>query len=419
MAEYSPNPNAELMTVIALLNVENDPHVVADTLLSAEGQDLRKNTTVWMPGLGQMSSSLGTKEDPWYIVRLARKTFFLPNYSGVLAFAGDCSAAFDFWREFKARILTLGAYQSDLLVDRSMIERAINHSNRREHFSLLGLIRNSQGRWDVFTHNQHTVIETQHFGTCYLSGSGVPLLASKLRQQDKREQPIKPNVIRRIGPTENLAEGISADLLYSESGAKTGMKNTSAYACGGFYEWYRVLERGVKTSPARLDVYIEDVGGKLIVTRVYLVESLQLKETQVDPIPATTYSVMVMTVVGDATELTVHKDGTSSLPAPAPFAVLLEPAFELYEEAGSDGRLSGPATADVLEKFFGDPVEVNRIRLMCMHNGLASTRSVSRLDWEQETLATLTYENNRLCVGLSAELITAAMQTLQGLRLKS
>lgn len=404
------------MTVIALLNVENDPHVVADTLLSAGGKDPRSNTTVWMPSQGHVSSALGAKDDPWYIVRLARKSIFLPNYSGVLAFAGECVAAFEFWREFKAHLLTLGAYQSDLRVDRSMIERAVNHSNRREHFSLLGLVKSSQGQWDVFTHNQSTTVSTQHFGTCYLAGLGAPLLEQKLREQDSRERPMDPEVIRRIGPTENLAEGISADLLYAESGARTGMSDTATYASGGFYEWYRVLEKGVKTSPARLDVYIEDVAGKLMVTRIYLVESLQMEEIQVDPIPATMYSVMVMTVIGDATELALRNDGTSSLPAPNPFAVLVEPAFELYEVAGAEGRLSGPVTADLLEKFFGNPAKVNRIRLICTHNGQACARSVSRLAWERENLATLAYENNLLRVDLSSGLIAAATQTLRGLR---
>lgn len=44
------------MTAIALLNSENDPHVVADTLLSADGTDPNEEKTIWLPALGQVDS---------------------------------------------------------------------------------------------------------------------------------------------------------------------------------------------------------------------------------------------------------------------------------------------------------------------------------------------------------------------------
>lgn len=414
--DSSLNPYArfELMTVIALLNAERDPHVVADTLLSAQGEDPRTNKTVWLPSLGQVSSTIGTEDAPSYIVRLARKTFFLPNHCGVLAFSGDCSAAFGFWRELCASILSLSGYQPDMRVDRGLIERAVSRSHG-DRFCLLGLTRDAQGRWEVFTHNKHVVVETENFGTCYLAGSGSELLVAKLRQKDAIEEPIQACVRPRIGPTENLAESVSADLLYAESDTQTHLSDAATYSCGGFYEWYRVVDGGVRVPPARLDIHIAEVNGKPVISRIYLTESLRQKESQREPIPGTMYSVLVMSTILDATTPIELVDGTWMVPAPDPHAVLLQPAFELYSSQEPDGRLSGPVASEVLEEFFGKPAMVRRIRLVCAGNGRAAARSISRLREENEVLATLSYGSGRLQVSLSVHVAEAGKDMLRRL----
>lgn len=402
------------MTVIALLNAEREPHVVADTLLSVRGEDPRFNRTVWMPSLGQVSSSLGTEDDPWYIARLARKTFLLPNYGGVLAFSGDCNAAFGFWREFCASVLSQAGYEPDMRVECELIERAVSHS-RGDRFSLLGLVRNATGGWEVFTHNKHVVVETQNFGTCYLAGSGSKLLEAKLRRQDAIEQPMQPNVRRRIGPTENLAEGISSDLLYAETDALSQLSAVATYACGGFYEWYPVVEGGVRVPPARLDIHVTEYLGKPVISRIYLIESLQEKELQLEPIRGTMYSIMVMSVILDALTPIESVDGSWLVPAPDPHAVLVQPAFEMHSSEKPDGRISGRVAAKVLDDFFGQPAKLKRIRLICSRNGRAVTRAISRLPDEDEILATLSFSNGRLDVSLSLQVADAARGMLQRL----
>jgi hypothetical protein len=90
------------MTAIALLNSDFEPHLVADTLLSAEGPDPNASKTIWMPALGSVQTEWGVDGAVWHISRLGRKSFFLPNQSGVLAFAGSCSAAAEFLDELSS-----------------------------------------------------------------------------------------------------------------------------------------------------------------------------------------------------------------------------------------------------------------------------------------------------------------------------
>ncbi|WNO03995.1 hypothetical protein [Rhodoferax mekongensis] len=399
------------MTVIALLNVENDPHVVADTMLSAEGEDTRVNKTVWLPSLGQVQSTFGSEGNPWHIVRLARKTFFLPNHGGVLAFAGDCKAAFGFWKELSANIMTIAGYQPGLDIDREMIERAIGRSDGTS-FNLLGVIKNAKGQWEVFTHNKHQVFVTETFGTCYLAGSGSELLRAKILQRDLANQYNRSQVKYRIGPTENLAEGLSSDLLYAESDSNNGLSDATSYGCGGFYEWYRVVEGGVKMSSPRLDIHISESNGKPVITRLYLVEALKQKESRIEPIPVTMYSVMVMSLILDPSVPLENSFGSWSLSAPDPHSVLIQPTFKLYSDKQTDGRLSGPVSNEVLDEFFGQPVAIKRIRLTCSVNGIAIARSLSRLPGEREVLATLAYENDRLEVSLSSNVVEVAKKIL-------
>ena len=109
------------MTAIALLNPESDPHVVADTLLTAEGRDPNSQPIIWLPSLGDFRSEWGTQKYPWYMARLGRKTFFLPNSSGILAFAGHCPTAFKFWAELSSKFVNTAGYQPDQKIDRAMV----------------------------------------------------------------------------------------------------------------------------------------------------------------------------------------------------------------------------------------------------------------------------------------------------------
>lgn len=402
------------MTVVALLNVENDPHILADTLLTVEGDDPNDPKSVWLPSVGQTQSERGTSADPWYIARLGRKTFFLPNHGGVIAFAGHCNAAFRFWAELSKIIMNFGGYDSGVLVDRLMLDQALSRVDSNK-FALLGLIKNKQGRWEAFTHNQHTVVTTKSFGTCYLAGTGVPLLKDRLLSGDCHVQATRRNnVLERIAPTENFAEGLSSNMLYEESGHPNGVDRiVSTYSCGGFFEWYRLIKTGVRQMPARLDIHATQVDGAPIINRLYLIEALQQRETNADPIPTQRYVINVMTIVMDPTKPTQQTSGSWSVSTSEVYAVLIESTFELYDAPERGGRLSGPVPKEFLDKFFGAPLNVNRIRLICSNNGLATSRSLSRMPRERESLAAISFKEGLIHVDLNPEVATALTGTLQ------
>jgi hypothetical protein len=398
------------MTVIALLNVESDPHILADTLLTVEGCDPREYKSVWLPSVGQIPSQCGTPTEPLYIARLGRKTFFLPNYGGVIAFSGDCKAAFSFWAELSANVMNVAGYHSGLLIDRRMLDQALSRVDHGK-FALLGLIKNEQGGWEVFTHNQHTVVQTQSFGTCYLAGSGVPLLENRILARDRHVQSTRrPNVKERITHTENLAEGISSDLLYDESDHQSGLdRNLSAYSCGGFYEWYRLVQAGVRQMPARLDIHVTQVDDSPVITRLYLIETLQQRESIVDPISTQKYLINIISIVLDPIKPSLKNDGGWLVSSSEMIGVAIESTFELYDAPEKSGRLSGPVPEEQLARFFAEPFNVNRIRLICSNNGLAKSRSISRSAEEPDTLATLSFKGGLLHVDLS-EAVTLAAQ---------
>lgn len=402
------------MTVIALLNVENDPHILADTLLTVEGDDPNDPKSVWLPSAGQIPSERGTSADPWYIARLGRKTFFLPNYGGVIAFAGHCNAAFKFWAKLSTTIMNVGGYDSGVLVDRRMLDQALSRVDS-DKFALLGFIKNRQARWEVFTHNQHTVVTTNSFGTCYLAGTGAPLLKDRILSGDSHVQAERRrNVFERIAPTENFAEGLSSIMLYDESDHLNGLDRiVSDYSCGGFFEWYRLIETGVRQMPARLDIHVTQVDGVPVITRLYLIEALKQREATVGPLPTQKYAINVMTIVFDTTKPTQQINGSWSVSTSEVYAVLIESTFELYDAPERGGRLSGPASKEFLANFFSSPLNVNRIRLICSKNGLATSRSISRMAEEPEILAAIAFKNDLIHVVLSPEVATAVTVTLQ------
>lgn len=405
------------MTAIALLNVENDPHIFADTLLTADGQDASSHKFVWLPSVGCIKSEYGTPEKPWHIARLGRKSFFLPNYGGVIAFAGHCKSAFDFWSELSASIMNNACFNPSVQVHSGMIIQALERVDNQK-FSLLGLIKNEKGFWEVFTHNNHKRLNTLSFGTCYLAGTGADMLEEQIGSRDKHVRLTKrPNVIERISSTENLAEGLSADLLYHESDYSHGFESTvKAYSSGGFYEWYGLGEGGVKMMPARLDIHIKQVDGSPEITRLYFIEVLQQSESTVEPIPTQKYNIHVMNIGLEPMKPLVGSDGSWFVSISDVYGVCIESTFTLYDSQGRTGRLSGSVTEQILTKFFGKAFGINRIRLICSGDGQAVSSSISRQNGEPDVLSTLIFKDKKLAVSIGHAVSEKADQLLRDLK---
>ena len=120
-----------------------------------------------------------------------------------------------------------------------------------------------------------------------------------------------------------------------------------------------------------------------------------------------------MTIVFDTTKPTQQINGSWSVSTSEVYAVLIESTFELYDAPERGGRLSGPASKEFLANFFSSPLNVNRIRLICSKNGLATSRSISRMAEEPEILAAIAFKNDLIHVVLSPEVATAVTVTLQ------
>lgn len=203
------------MTAIALLNPEDDPHVIADTLLTAEGKDPNTYSNVWLPALGSVQSEWETDGVLWYIARLGRKTLFLPNASGVLAFAGDCITAFKFWSELSSKFVNITAFEPGRKVDRQMVRDALGQVEAHK-ISLLGVLIDDQGKYESYIHKPDITLHTRNLGICYVAGTGASLVRKIIEAHDQQVgQPPKEGVLRRMGPTEDLAERISSQMLYA------------------------------------------------------------------------------------------------------------------------------------------------------------------------------------------------------------
>lgn len=369
------------MTVIALLNPDHDPHIVADTLLSADGTDPDPIKKVWLPALGSIQSEWIGDDGPWYVARLGRKTFFLPNKSGILAFAGDCSAAFEFWAELSNAFLNAAHYDPEIPMMRELVDRVLRHTSGAAKFSLLGVLIGKDGRREPYIHQPTMSLQTKNFGNCLIAGTGSQLVAGIIRTVDAQTRSWSDLV--RVSPTENLAEHISAEMLYRDGDFRNGDSPSTPLAaqCGGFYEWYGVTSAGVLPLRSRLDLQVSILEDKLVATRIYFSEPLQKAALIEGPVPNQRYCLSVITCGPDMYELPLADCATRGwkIVAGRSDGVVIESTFELYDSrTGTSGtsRLSGPVNPEVLDQYFSTPVELDRVRLVVGREGGAVLRGL-------------------------------------------
>ncbi|MBY4731533.1 hypothetical protein K6V90_13430 [Cupriavidus pauculus] len=371
------------MTAIALLNPESSPHVVADSLLSAAGRDLRQKKTVWLPALGSIRSEWGSEAEPWHITRLGRKSFFLPNFSGVLVFAGDCRAAFNFWEELSDAIANVALYDNSVRVRRSLVDRVLTHTAGAADISLLGILIDENGQREAYVHNA-TRLDTANFGSCYVAGTGASLVAQLIRSTDTR---ISSDggwaATIRISATENLAEQISSDMLYRESDARNGLSATTPIGaqCGGFCEWYGIETFGIQPMQPRIDIHLKIEDHRVFATRVHLSEMFQLINPPNSTLPSQRYSISVLNLGLIPYDLSSDVDeyGGWTFTPDDVHGVIIEPTFKLYEQPGDasgTSRLSGSLTPEDLMGLFSEPMNIHRVRLTVQKGGSAKGKGM-------------------------------------------
>jgi hypothetical protein len=364
------------MTVIALINPESDPHLIADCLITSDGQDKRASKSIWVPSLGTVQTDWRDLNGPFHLVRMARKTIALPNGGGMLAFAGDCQTAFEFWAALSDAINTKSYYDPNALVDHEMLDSVlIGMGAIAKRFHILGVLLDKNGQKQAFIHRSEIVIETENFGTCYLAGSGSKLLEKKILYEDVRFTEIGKWTWEKISPTEELSESLCSSMLYYESDASNGCRPDTPIheRFGGFYEWYGFKCAGVKPMPPRLDLNLYWENDKLYLTRLHLSETYTPDhgENSKFKSPQILLSVLTFCCHSVEVDITTLTNLDLNFLFKKADGLLIERFVNLYDAASTavGPRMSGTADAKFLEDHFGVPFIVKNVRLIVTVNG--------------------------------------------------
>lgn len=361
------------MTAIALLNANVDPHLVADTLLSAEGEDSRTYKRVWLPAKGNVPTEWEGVDGKWHISRLGRKTFTLPNGAGILAFSGDCSAAFRFWARLSDSWHLASSYDETMLVDRSMLDRVLHEMpDDARRFTLLGILIDRSGHREPFTHNEFRRLETSQFGICYVAGSGAQTVVDIVRKLDQAlvQAGGWPHGYL-ISATEDLAEHISAEMLWWEGDIRNGIEPSTPLAlyCGGYYEWYQIERRGIRPMRPRLDLHLSISDCGLTITRAHFVEQVEVPQRSHTVSQRISTSVLNLGVEPVKLSLAEGSRDGVSVDFDETWGTLISSTFEPYDIGSGSDRLWGRLTPELLRKSFDPPVVVHRVRIILARTG--------------------------------------------------
>ncbi|MBU4636278.1 hypothetical protein AB4P91_08880 [Pseudomonas sp. B21128] len=393
------------MTVIALINPETDPHLIADCLISADGEDRRDKQLVWLPSLGLIRTGWQEPKGPWHIVRMGRKTIILPNNGGILAFAGDCKSAFEFWISLSDTINNKHGYNPDARVDSGLIDLVLSGMGVAAlKFHMLGVLIDEGGVRRPFIHNSEKIVETSNFGTCYFAGSGTNKLSAAVISEDERHSAISDWPWNKISPTEELVESLCSTMLYFESDARYNINPDTPLSdrFGGFYEWYGVKENGIRFMPTRIDLNLLVENDKLFVTRLHLYEPIQPRDPKKTIFKGQQAVLSVLTFCSKLIEIPVEdlfKDKLE-ITVKQVDAVLIERMFASYDRPSNiDPRFSGIVPTEVLADSFADPVEIRRVRLVISMNGNGIAKGLTKID-DDFALANIVHQDGNTIITL-------------------
>ncbi|MBT1119034.1 hypothetical protein [Stutzerimonas nitrititolerans] len=403
------------MTAIALLDAENSPYLIADTLVSVETADPNPEKKIWLPALGSIDSEWGTSPKLWHISRLARKTYFLPNSSGVLAFSGNCAAAADFLRELSRKFLTSYSYDRSLRISRQIIEDSLRNSSRACEFSLLGVLVSSDGSREAFIHNAHSQMDTINYGRCYTAGSGGELIANIITSVGN--QKLRDHL--PISPTEDLAELISSQMLFRERAIENGRAPGTPIdlGCGGFYEWYAIRENGAHSMPPRIDIHVSFDKGRLYISRLHFSEQMESSITRLigSSLPSQDYSLMVYNFGLNLAEIPLDIDASNEIKyiTTQVAAVFIESVFKPSVEFNGNlrPRMSGLLTPDLVAHLFDEEIEVRRTRITISALGrTVQDATISTLDAPPQ--ATIGRSGENICISLGVEILKTIVDAI-------
>jgi hypothetical protein len=394
------------MTAIALLNSEKDPHVVVDTLLSAEGEDPNEKKFIWLPALGKIDSEWERETKIWHISRLGRKSFALPNRSGLLAFSGDCRAAFDFWSELSDDFHQRSLYDSNCKISKEKIYNLLFKNKKSEYFSLLGMVIDDNAKLVPFIHNDHEEILTNNFGKCYVSGSGASLLKKIILDRD--DQIDKQGGWRdsiKISATEDLAEHISSVMLYRESDINNGHDTNSPIAaqCGGFYEWYSIRSIGIRPVYPRIDMHLLLGKNGIAITRLYFSEQRLSIPSEFHSIYSLKYPLLIASLVMEFYHLSYDyiKDHDFVVSVEKGWATLIDSTFDRYTH-NPDHPLRQSGIVD--EKVLDNLIKIRRIRLVITYpDGQATIKGFVEPQGK-DSYAEIEYIKNRTVISIDHEI---------------
>lgn len=376
------------MTAIAILNAHSDPHLIADTLLSRKDVDLRPDKSVWLPSRGELNTALPGQNR--HIRRLGRKSITLPDGAGMLTYAGEAPPAHEFWAEFSERIQTSKTYDDTRRIDRDMLE-TILHSMTTPKLSILGVLTDETGKQDLFQYGGAICIETQNFGACYFAGTGAEFIRDLVLQADDFWTCVSHRPANQ-SMTEELAESISSQVLFLESGfPPDNSKSPLSHAFGGYVEWYKIGKSGVKPQKERVEIHIT-VGAEAAVGRIYLIGTVGDVRA-----PTSGNNIIVISLTPDDPRITMHRQGDRYvwlLSRLTGEGTIIEPSLPFYDRSEAEqriDRLSGPVSFKDLGRVYGENAEFHRVRLATasgarvMLDGIVSSDDQQPLAWLGET----------------------------------
>lgn len=342
-----------------------------------------------------------------------------------MSFSGACTPAAKFLDELSKAFRNIYQFDQSSKVDSNLIDRVLASAERVKEFCLIAVLVNNVGRREIYTHNTVKRIETDHFGICYAAGSGAEMIEKMINYADRR---ITADVWRdatHISVTEDLAEHISCEMLYRESDIRNGFEPGTPFniRCGGFYEWYAVLPQGIKPMRSRLDIHVYFREGKLVVTRMYFCEQVENNTLRfVDSLlPSQDYYLSIYTLGLEPAEIPLDLeigDWTTIIPAES-VGTLIGSFLNSGDSVGASKKslLSGSVSCEMAEKLFGEPIDVNRVRVIVTSNGSAIARSVISQP-DEPCNAQIKEIDGRVAVCLSQKVMTTVVESVAHLIMK-
>jgi hypothetical protein len=398
------------MTALALLNAYNDPHLLIDTLVTADGHiDQELKDRAWIPALGHVSRNYSNENGPFHIVRLGRKTMVLSDGSGIVGYAGDCSVAFKFWCILSERILfnkELGKERVEL-VDLQACMQQLSPSELRK-ISFAGTARSSTDSLDIFTHNCQSYVSEMH-GVCYLAGSGIDLIIEEIKRHDKyvaENSSVFPTA-HGVTATGHLTEVAATSLLHQETSIANGNPGSAlSIACGGFYERYCLNSLPVTPLLPVLDMHIDGSHEQLTAHRVYFAEMMFSNAH------AAGFMVQHLSLVNDPTKIGLITSQLLEFEITDAYGALIPNVFVHYDDTSFSKNIDARLTNEIADRLFSKPVKIQRVNLCLQKFSHSVCRSLQRnSDWEP-SLATISMRGEKLVLELSTEVVCRIRESL-------